>query len=332
MNLQRAFTGIRANKWWHFKVNIFVAFILLASLSIAEQPNAKHWLLCLLFLFALLPGATYVSLINDLTDYHQDRIAHKVSGIDLIGKKRSIALIILSISLGILLTLFLPITLTAKLLYAAAWIAFSCYSIPPIRLKNRGIWGVMADASGAHLFPILFLFAAIQQHQFQATTAVLIGLNVVCFGLRGILWHQFSDKQNDLNAGVVTLVTTYNNAKIKRTAKGLLMVECITLITYFIIQQHYFLLLALAMYGTYVFLLHRFLRLQVVVSASQPNSSWTFIMGIFYQFFLPLSLLLYYSVHNPLLLLAIPIFLWLFPVITNQIKQQLKQFIQLLQQ
>lgn len=330
MNLQSLFTGIRANKWWHFKVNIFLAFILLASLPIAEKPNADHWLSCLLYLFALLPGATYVSLINDLTDYKQDRIARKVSGIDLIGKKRSISLIILSISLGILLTLFLPITLTAKALYAAAWIAFSCYSIPPIRLKNRGIWGVMADASGAHLFPILFLFAAIQQHHFNAITGLLIGINMLCYGLRSILWHQFSDKQNDLNAGVVTLVTTYNNAKIKRMAKAFFLVECIVLITYFIIQKHYFLLLTLAIYGTYVFLLQRFLRVQVVLSATQPNTSWTFIMGRFYQFFLPLALLLYYSVHNYFLLLAIPIFLWLFPIITNQIKQHLKQFIQLL--
>jgi hypothetical protein len=42
-------------------------------------------------------------------------------------------------------------------LYIMSWVAFSLYSIPPARLKTKGILGVLADASGAHLFQVALL-------------------------------------------------------------------------------------------------------------------------------------------------------------------------------
>lgn len=327
MKLQHIFNGIRANQWWHFKVNIFVTYILLAGLGITSHPTNQQAFLWFCFLLALLPGATYVSLINDYSDYHHDRLANKISGIDLIGKQRSLIFIVVSLAFGLLFGALLPISIKARFFYAAAYIAFSMYSLPPIRLKNRGILGIVADASGAHLFPILFLFAAIQQHYFDAITATLIGINVVCFGLRGILWHQFADKQNDLQAGVKTLVTSYNNSRLKQLAFLLLILEIAAFLTYIIYQQHYFILLSLLAYALYLFIIHRFLRIELVVAVVQYSNGWTFLMGAYYQLFLPLALLIYFSLSNPLTLLGVPLFMWLFSDITRQHVQHIKQLI-----
>jgi len=44
-------------------------------------------------------------------------------------------------------------------LYLASWSVFTLYSLPPVRLKKRGVSGCWADASGAHLFPTLLAVA-----------------------------------------------------------------------------------------------------------------------------------------------------------------------------
>lgn len=44
----------------------------------------------------------------------------------------------------------------AVLLYLANWVVFTLYSIPPVQLKTRGIWGVLADTCGGQLLPTLW--------------------------------------------------------------------------------------------------------------------------------------------------------------------------------
>src|SRR5207249_2154007 len=41
------------------------------------------------------------------------------------------------------------------LCYLATWLAFSLYSLPPFRFKERGAAGVLCDAAGEQLFPAL---------------------------------------------------------------------------------------------------------------------------------------------------------------------------------
>jgi len=66
----------RAGQWWDYKLApIFAAFY--ASALVLQTPvSSLGWGLAQLFL-AMVPGAAYVSLINDLTDEADDRAAGK---------------------------------------------------------------------------------------------------------------------------------------------------------------------------------------------------------------------------------------------------------------
>ena len=86
--------------------------------------------------------------------------------------------------------------------YLAAYLAFSLYSISPFRFKNRGVLGVIADASGAHLFPSLFVASSMMHNMHISIDPywlVIVGVWSFAYGLRGILWHQFWDRENASN-------------------------------------------------------------------------------------------------------------------------------------
>jgi hypothetical protein len=84
------------------------------------------------------------------------------------------------------------------------------YSIPPIRLKERGILGAMMDALGAHVVPTLLfgisMAAVSERPPGWRMTAFLLA--AACWalmtGLRGIIVHQVRDRESDLAAGVRT--------------------------------------------------------------------------------------------------------------------------------
>ena len=103
--------------------------------------------------------------------------------------------------------------LLLSLTYLGLWLAFSLYSFPPVRLKVRGLAGVFADAAGAHLFPALFSVVLVfrQAHRpIDPGWIVLMGLWALAYGLRGILWHQLGDLDNDRAAGARTFVVRHS--------------------------------------------------------------------------------------------------------------------------
>ena len=106
-------------------------------------------------LLALAPCAAYVSLVNDVTDRADDHRAGKTNR--MAGRPAWQAALILAAPLGVaaVFTILWLDDLPLVVAYWCAWGAFTLYSVPPFRLKRRGILGVVADASGAHLFPTL---------------------------------------------------------------------------------------------------------------------------------------------------------------------------------
>src|SRR6185436_15915732 len=145
---------IRAGEWWEYKLApIFAAFY--ATALTLRVPVISRWSAALTILLALVPGAAYVSVINDLTDRADDLAAGKPNR--LAGRSRGLAalLVCVPVAAGLVFAVLWRHDVLLLPLYLAAWLAFSLYSLPPFRWKTRGILGVIADASGAHLFPTL---------------------------------------------------------------------------------------------------------------------------------------------------------------------------------
>src|SRR5262249_10037133 len=96
--------------------------------------------------------------------------------------------------------------------YLAIWLAFALYSIPPFRLKKRGLPGVLWCAAGEQMFPALtavFIACRGAQRPVSGVWVTSVPVWALAFGLRGIVWHQLTDLENDRRACVQTFAARH---------------------------------------------------------------------------------------------------------------------------
>lgn len=197
---------IRASEWWEYKIGpVLAAFY--GTLFIAGVPVAASWRDALTLLAAIVAEAAYVSVLNDVTDREEDRAAGKPLRDP--GPFVSSLLLVASLGVGVLVMYLWRDQTLLVTVYAAGWIAFSLYSLPPFRLKTRGLPGVLCDAAGAHLFPALtavLLASRGAARQPEAMWLAAVATWAFSGGIRGILWHQLRDSDADRRAGAQTFV------------------------------------------------------------------------------------------------------------------------------
>lgn len=291
----------RLAEWWEYKLCPLLA-VAYATMLFSEIPAHAFVGCLLLVLSAVAVGAIYVSLINDITDIEEDRRVGKRTGIMGVSPRWRWVFPILCLFVGTAVCWYLWPDWYSMVWYIMAWISFSLYSIKPFRLKQRGIWGVFADAGGAHLFPSLFVVSVIF-HQIPEQARVgwelSVGIWSLSYGIRGILWHQFMDKANDCDTGVRTFASLVTNGFAKRLEGPLFGVELLafgSMLWHINLPIVYFLLLG---YGLVVYLRARFFALTPVIFLVPRNRSYQLVMLDAYQVFLPLALLVHITLTQP---------------------------------
>ena len=305
---------VRASEWWEFKlVPILSAFY--ATGVLLCVPLASMWTTAVVILLAIVPDAAYVSVLNDLTDRDEDLAAGKKNRT--IGKSRaSIALLILATTgFGVFFSFLWREDALLVSCYLAAWLAFSLYSLPPFRFKNRGILGVLCDASGAHLFPtvvaaILTFRAAHRAVDFRWLSAVAAW--AFAYGLRGILWHQLSDLENDRSAGVRTFAQRHPPRVAERL--GTWIAFPLELLAFGAMLLQLRGAWPLALLCVYLFLAAR--RMQVwnknaVIVAPKPQ--FFIFLAEYYDVFFPIALLVHAATRHRWDAIVLAVHLLLFP-------------------
>lgn len=205
---------IRANEWWEYKlVTILSAFY--ATALVLHVAVSSLWVSALSLLLAIVSAAIYASVINDVTDLAGDLEAGKRNA--MAGRSRSIAatLVVLAVSAGSLFAWLWRDDTPLLSCYLATWLAFSLYSLPAFRFKERGAVGVLCDAAGEQLFPALvavFLACRGAQREVSVAWVASVAIWALAYGLRGILWHQLTDADNDRAAGFQTFARRHPNA------------------------------------------------------------------------------------------------------------------------
>lgn len=213
---------VRSSEWWDYKITSIFGTGFAASF-LYRIPPSELFPFFFFLLAALIPGASYVSLLNDLTDLKEDGLAGKTNRLEGKSKAYALTLIFGCLSAGLIVGFFLSKRwLTA---YCLAWIIFTLYSLPPVRLKNRGVFGVAADALGTHVFPHLFAIFLLTDWYGKEIDPLWLGAAAVwslALGLRGILWHQLKDKDNDRAAGVKTFAVKHTESFVVNTVRYIL--------------------------------------------------------------------------------------------------------------
>jgi len=283
----------RASEWWAYKF----APILATAYATAAFGRVPLWPLLprlLGLLLAFTVGATYVSVLNDWTDRADDLAAGKANRLAR-QPGRVVALLLAGCAaVGLVMGgYFWQFSPWAAGLYLGAWVAYSLYSLPPLRLKVRAGWGLLADAAGAHLFPQL-LTATVVSLWAGASPAgpwlAAVGTWALGCGLRNILWHQLGDAANDAQAGVNTFVVRWGAAAGRRLAVGALLLEVAGLALLLYLVQQPLAYLALGLYGVLTYLRARVWQQPVVIA--QPRAGQHILLNEYYEVYYPLALLL----------------------------------------
>lgn len=302
----------RVHSWWSYKFSPVLATFY-ATACFAHAPVWPLVPRLLLLLGALVVGAIYVSVINDWTDLDDDRLGGKYNHMADRSKVFPALLILgcllAGLGMGVYFWHWNPVS---SLLYLGSWVAFSLYSLPPIRVKNRGLLGVLADASGSHLFPQLLtasLAAAWTGYTLPILWYVALGTWAWACGIRNILLHQLDDVEADAKAGVYTWVRVRGPQFTRRIGQAVIFpVEVVSFSLLLVLNQQLWPALFLLPY----LLLEGFKwrlwgnRAQVLEPGARV------LLNEYYEVFYPLGLLLVLSSQHTSDLLVLGLHLLLF--------------------
>ena len=283
-------------------------------------PLISLWPVAVTILLALVPGAVYVSVINDLTDLADDRAAGKENRIAGRSRGTRVLLVAIPIAAGLVFSFLWRHDVLLLSAYLAAWLAFSLYSLPPFRWKTRGIFGVLADASGAHLFPTVVAVVLTYRGAGRPGDPVwlaAIALWSFAYGLRGILWHQLTDRENDRAASVRTFAQRHPAHVAARLGTFIVFpVEVMALAVLLWQMPSLAPLVALAAYLFFVVRRIRRWRMNVVIVEPRPH--FLILLHEYYDVFLPIGILIAASLRDPRDLIALAAHLVLFPARLTQ--------------
>lgn len=297
---------IRASEWWSYKLAPALA-IFYGTAVYLDQPILPLWPAAVALLASLVVCATYVSVLNDATDLEDDAAAGKANRVA--GRPPVVvcALIVLPVLGGLFFLWSWRDQALLFVVYALIWVVFTLYSLPPVRLKTRGVWGLLADASGSHLFPTLLaslLVFATAGRVSEGPWLTCVGVWAAAYGLRGILWHQLLDAESDRLAGARTFVQRHGENLARRLGVAVVFpVEIVALAGLVVMTGTLAASLALVAYGALVLVRVLRFRMRAMVVSQQPQSFM--VMNEYYEVFLPLFLVAGSASHYPADILVI---------------------------
>lgn len=197
----------RTNTWWNAVVPQVLGWIYL----FATGRNVEQlFLLIFPFFVALISISVFGYLFNDLCDVKADSKAGKSNLLSSYSVTVRLMLVFIPLVLGCVAWYYVMAGVVANILFALQILALVLYSAPPIRLKERGMAGIIADAFYGHINPVfitIFWMVTIDSNSIWLISLLLIVF--VCTtlkGIRNILLHQIDDRRADRNAGVKTFV------------------------------------------------------------------------------------------------------------------------------
>ena len=204
---------LKIDRWWasHFGTMLASVYLVLAISPTPPPLSILLWNLGL-FTLATLGIATFAYLLNDLMDAEQDA---RTGVWNLVATKDTGSrafLFVAALAAGIAPWWWLPTTPTVAALVAAEYVLFVIYSCPPVRLKERGVPGVVADALYAYVVPNAFSMLLFDNLCGGGVPPWVVAVTLgwcFWFGVERIVHHQLRDANDDERSGARTFVVGY---------------------------------------------------------------------------------------------------------------------------
>jgi 4-hydroxybenzoate polyprenyltransferase len=203
--VKRSLAAVRFFEWWNSKLAV-AATVALSLAVVSDTGPATAAKTILLGLIPIAALAAFGYGINDVADAEADRRAGKGRRPPLAGMSAKHALLALAPLVLVGVGSALALSLEAGVIEATGFILAASYSLEPLRMKERGLGGVLVAASAQRVVPT-GLFLALFEAERSALWALLAGGLFVWSALVGLRFgatHQILDAANDRRAGLRT--------------------------------------------------------------------------------------------------------------------------------
>jgi 4-hydroxybenzoate polyprenyltransferase len=223
---------VRLDDWWTSKLPpvLGVAYLALARQGppLDARATLRDVVLFVVTCFGI-GGCGY--LLTDAFDVEEDRRAGKRNGWQGMTTGTRCGIVLLVVAAAGLPWLVLP-NATRVLPWIGVELAlFAAYAVPPIRLKERGLAGIVADASYAHVLPAIVAwttFGPATLAPVDDATMLVLGAWMLPLGMRHLLRHQHDDLDRDRLGGARTYAVAHGRGKTMAfIVRRLLPVEAI---------------------------------------------------------------------------------------------------------
>ena len=224
--------------WWKPKTTNLLA-VLYAVVLAARVPFADAAALLLPSLVTILGIGIFGHLLNDWFDLDADRAVGKPNRLEGLPLSRRWGLVATSLAIALSPWSILPWDGTSVGLLLLEFALFAAYAVPPLRLKERGAWAVLADGAYAYAVP-----AVLAAHTFGLRGERPVGWTffgpLFCWqlslGARHFLNHVALDRWNDLETRTPTLATRRGNGFIHLLVRRLVLpAEILTLLAFLVV-------------------------------------------------------------------------------------------------
>jgi serralysin len=305
---------VRPREWWYHKLplSILLALLLLTETSVS-------FLLSLVLLGSLIVIVSLVAnfghAINELFDRDEDERGGRANVATILGTRR-VGLITVQSMTGALAVSYLVLGPLGIVLTGAALALPLAYSVPPLRLKRRKWWGILADATAAHLYPALLCLLIATHWSLRRSDPWLeatVMLWAIAAGLRGILFHQLHSKELDRKSGLTTVAHAYGRQHLSwLISYGVVPAECLFLAG-IIVQVN------VGVIFLVIVILYLIAEALKAAAWRKDHSSFKarpylpFLDNAFYEVWGPLGIMLEFVARDPLfaiLLVLVPALFW----------------------
>lgn len=211
---------VRWDDWYDSKLPLLAATAYFLSMNNPlPWPESGLRVALTIAFSALFLGYGYA--VNDFSDIKADRLAGKSRVIADIPLTKAVFFLAILALLGI--CALVPYYGDPKVVVAvlACYLLGTAYSLAPIRLKERGLGGLLGSAIAQRSMPVLVMGAVWGSTDIALLGWVLLGFVV---GVRYILIHQYQDLDADRRSGVTTYAAE-NPHTVARSVRLVLAAE-----------------------------------------------------------------------------------------------------------